>query len=88
LWIRPNQLQGFLLGSAQLPTPIVQYTIVIPIGPARYVYVMRADGRPIEHFAIRDGELEGLDLPDRFEERQGWEGLGRSEKASSFLDQG
>jgi hypothetical protein len=57
-------------GSVVHPTPGVQYTIGIRIGQSHYLYIVTADARPVEHFMIRDGAVEGLELPDWFGERK------------------
>lgn len=62
--------RGEFLGSVIHPTPRVQYTIKIRMGRNDFVYVVTADGRAVDHFAIRRGKLEGLTLPDWFEERR------------------
>lgn len=80
-----SSTRGEPRGSARIPAPIVQYTIDITIGHAHYIYVMRADGRPVEHFVLKGETMEGLDVPDWFEERVGLEVAGKPEKARQFL---
>lgn len=80
-----SSTRGVRLGTAKLPTPDVQYTIDVRFGHDHFIYVIRADGRPLEHFAVLDGVLEGLDVPDWFEERSDWGQTGRAERAVPIL---
>lgn len=65
--------RGEFLGSVIHPTPRVQYTIKVWIGRTDFVYVVTADGRAVDHFAMRRGKLEGLTLPDWFGERRAFD---------------
>lgn len=62
-------------GSAQHPTPGVQFTFVVRVGQSDYVYVVGVEGRVKEHFRIQDGKLLGLMLPDWFDERREYDPL-------------